>query len=361
MEEHISELFEQIKDYRSPGGLISKDSIKRWVNQFLAEDREFVLSETTHLMKQRYLSLDNAKELLRRRIEFLTTEYEFETPQKFLNEIRIIDHQPDGKSQKVLLKLLYEICNESFGFDLGVHFNLNAKYYLYLDDVLCTGDTLFKGLANNEENSKGFFYQTHIDGRTNLDIFVENDAKLLLVFFCLHKRNIYKVVKRLEYGLKKVIDIHYSWNRGLEIDNTLERNSSFNFFILSEANNSEKVAQCEEHIKNKLKTSNYYAEENFFYRPNDVPDEEKLYTSKENRERYERIITEICIDIYNGSEGLLNYIRARPLGYGLRLENSLGFGALFFTWRNVPYNTPLIFWYGHNGWTPLFTRNYIEY
>lgn len=361
MEEKIAELLEQIADYRTDENLMSSEIIGQWINQFKEEDREFVLSETTHLMKHRYLSLDNAKELLRRRIEFLAAEYKFESPNAFLNEVRVIDHQPEGKSQKILLNLLYEICQTNFGFDLSSHFNLKAKYYIYLDDVLCTGDTLFKGLAINEENAKGFFHKTHIDGRTNLEIFQENDAKLLLGFFCLHKKNIHKVVKRIEYGLKKVIPIHYSWNSGLEIDNTQSADCKFNYFVLSESNKSDKVQECEEQIKNKLKTSNYYKVEDFYYRPENVPDEENLYSNKENRERYEKIIAEICIDIYNSSDTLLDNTRPRPLGYGLRLENSLGFGTLFFTWRNAPYNTPLIFWYGHHGWYPLFRRNYIEY
>jgi len=361
MEEKIAKLLEQITDYRADDNLMSTAIIEQWINQFKEEDRDFVLSETTHLMKQRYLSLDNAKELLRKRIEFLATEYKFESPNAFLNEVRVIDNQPEGKSQKVLLNLLYEICNNHFEFDLSTHFNLKAKYYIYLDDVLCTGDTLFKGLAINDENNKGFFHKTHIDGRTNLEIFLENDAKLLLGFFCLHKKNIYKVIKRMEHGLKKEIPIDYSWNKGLEIDNTLNHDCKFNYFILSESNKSEEVQKCEDQIKNKLKTSSYYNEEDFYYRPNDVPDEENLYSSKENRERYERIIAEICIKIYNDSDSMLNNIRPRPLGYGLKLENSLGFGTLFFTWRNAPYNTPLIYWYGHHGWHPLFKRNYIEY
>lgn len=361
MTKKIAELLSLIADYRIEENLMSTTIIDQWINQFKDIDREFVLDETIHLIKRRYLSLENAKNLLKRRIEFLTTEYKFETSYAFLQEVQIIDHQPKGKSQKILLNLLYEICENNFGFDLRTHFNPRAKYYIYLDDILCTGDTLFKGLAINDGPNKGFFHRTGSDGRKNLDIFIENDAKLLLGFFCLHKKNIHKVIKRIEFGLNKVIPIHYSWNSGLEIDNRSTQDCNFNYFILSEANKSEKVQKCEAQIKSKLKTSNYYEEEEFYYRPNDFPDEEKLYSSKENRERYEKIIAEICIDVYNSSESLLANTRPRPLGYGLRLENSLGFGTIFFTWRNAPYNTPLIFWYGHNGWHPLFRRNYIEY
>lgn len=361
MEEKIAALYEQIKDYRSDENLMSLEVIRVWVNQFNEDDREFILDETTHLMKQRYLTQSDAQHLLKRRIEFLAEKNNFDQPKSFLQEIRIIDHQPEGKSQKVILNMLYEICNEHFDFDLRSHFNINAKYYLYFDDVLCTGDTLFKGLAKNEENSKGFFFEKSTGGKTNLEIFLNNKAKLLLAFFCLHKKNIFKVIKRLEYGLDQRLDIYYSWNSSLEIDNTLEEGCKFNYFILSESNKSTNVSDCETQIKSKLKTSQYYKEEDFYYRPNDVPDEENLYSSKKNRERYENILAEKCIEIYNNSEGLQDNIRSRPLGYGLKLENSLGFGTLFFTWRNAPFNSPLLFWYGHHGWNPLFKRNYIGY
>lgn len=362
MEEKILALYEQIKDYRSEENLMSTDIIRKWINQFDEDEREFILEETTHIMKQRYLSLDNAKELLKSRIEYLANRYEFETPQLFLNEVRIIDHQPEGKSQKVLLNILNDICAEYFEFDLANHFNVNAKYYLYLDDVLCTGETLYKGLTDNYDNSKGFFFKDDGNGKTNMEVFLENEAKLLLCFFCIHKKNMSKTIQRIcLYGLKKDIDIYYSWNTALEIDNTLNNDCLFNYFILSKSNKSDKVIECEEQIKNKLKKSEHYKESDFFYRPNDKPNDESLYSSKENRERYEKIIAEKCIDIYNEAEGLLEKIRPRPLGYGNKHENSLGFGTLFFTWRNAPYNTPILFWYGHHGWQPLFSRNYTGY
>lgn len=33
----------------------------------------------------------------------------------------------------------------------------------------------------------------------------------------------------------------------------------------------------------------------------------------------------------------------RPLGYGLNTDKSFGYGTLLFSWRNVPFNTPLVF------------------
>ena len=53
--------------------------------------------------------------------------------------------------------------------------------------------------------------------------------------------------------------------------------------------------------------------------------------------------------------------RPKPLGYGLYTDMSFGFGTFIFTWRNVPFNVPLIFWYPHHDWTPLFVRKFVTY
>lgn len=44
----------------------------------------------------------------------------------------------------------------------------------------------------------------------------------------------------------------------------------------------------------------------------------------------------------------------RALGYSIPALKNFGFGALCFTWRNVPNNAPLVFWYSGGGFTPLF-------
>jgi hypothetical protein len=46
----------------------------------------------------------------------------------------------------------------------------------------------------------------------------------------------------------------------------------------------------------------------------------------------------------------------RPLGLINPTYRTFGLGTHFFTWRNIPNNSPLVFWWevpGHN-WIPLF-------
>lgn len=54
-------------------------------------------------------------------------------------------------------------------------------------------------------------------------------------------------------------------------------------------------------------------------------------------------------------------VRMRPLGYGLTSHKNLGFGTLCITYRNVPFNTPLVFWYQYHNWLPLFERKFVSY
>jgi hypothetical protein len=263
--------------------------------------------------------------------------------------------------------MFYKICRDEYNIDLQQHKNATAKNYLYIDDVLCTGDTLYKSLTGPiEKDFGGFFYEETDVGKPNITTFSENNATLRLIYFCIHEKNINKVINRISIKVNKhpnvalrvAILYNYSYLGSLFIDNTENTNSKMELLVPSSGMRSESVLQCEQHIKEKLSFAPYYREAPFFYRDDNKPDEESFFTSKENRYRYEKILVEKCIEIYNRSSNFHNSPRPRPLGFGLNFDNSLGFGAMVFTWRNAPYNTPLVFWYKGNGWLPLFERNH---
>ena len=89
-----------------------------------------------------------------------------------------------------------------------------------------------------------------------------------------------------------------------------------------------------------------------FYRPSNKPVTEEFFTSAENREIVERAFLKKGIEILNAATTTNKNIRA--LGYSIPSHKNFGFGALCFTWRNVPNNAPLVFWYLGGGFTPLF-------
>ena len=62
------------------------------------------------------------------------------------------------------------------------------------------------------------------------------------------------------------------------------------------------------------------------------------------------------IDIINMIQGDVKP-NIRPLGLINPNYKIFGLGTHFFTWRNIPNNSPLVYWWevsGHN-WKPLFS------
>lgn len=363
MEQLIKEIYEIIKDYREDEGMMSEDRIHNWINQFDADDRVFVLEELKHILSHRYISKEKAKKLVKEMIEFLAGHFSYSNPKDFLLQSNFIDHQPEGKSQKVLLKFLDEIIQGEYGISITDCNTDKPKYYIYFDDILCTGDTLFKGLAKNEADSKGWLFKLNEDKKTNWEVFKESKAKLVLAYFAVHKANIKKVFSRIYFALNKHnIDTVYAWDEEFNIENDMENaNSKLNFLFPSENIKDELIIECQNQIEEKIKDSGYHKNDSIPYRQPGRPPHETFFTSPENRERFEKIILKKSIEVYNSSENLMNEPRPKPLGYGLYTDLTFGFGTLVFTWRNVPFNVPLIFWYPHHGWTALFERKFVTY
>jgi len=363
MDELITAIHEIIKDYRIDEGIgISKDRIAEWIEQFDEEDREFILSELKIIFEKRYISKKKAKQMMRSVISFLAKKEGYESQKDFLLDCNFIDHQPEGKSQKVLIDFLNEILKNDFEISVEDCNTANAKFYIYIDDILCTGDTLFKAFGKPK---KGWFYQQHQSGKTNLEIFLASKAQIVLGYFAIHTHGLEKVLQRLYFAAgKKGVNTFTACIKAYQIDNDFDRSKSkLEFLFPTESIKDESIIQCEAHIEEKIvnycEAHEYDIPKKRFYRQENLPPEETLFSSPENRVLFEKIMLKKCIQLYNMAGR--DTIRMRPLGYGLKLDMNFGFGALIFTWRNVPFNVPMIFWYGHRGWIPLFERKYVEY
>ena len=86
---------------------------------------------------------------------------------------------------------------------------------------------------------------------------------------------------------------------------------------------------------------------------------DKLAKIQFKTNRLERIFLEKGIEILDNTESKAKQ-QMRALGYSLPSYKDFGFGALCFTWRNVPNNTPLVFWYAGGGFYPLFEKHTVE-
>jgi hypothetical protein len=356
MEELIDKMYSIIKDHRKDEGFMTRDRIDSWVRQFPRGDRIFMLEETINILEKRYISEADGRDHMKTMIRYLTKDSKCVSVKEFVSQSYFIDNQKEGKSQGHLLDFLDEILRSEYDTNLKKQNKNDPKYILYFDDFLCTGETIMKGLFNKDA---GWLHEHTFDEKlNNHDYIKKGNAKLSLCYLAMHKR----CRNKLGWRASKqdvTIDWHYIWAKDFMIENDPDDyNSALNFIFPTEEILTETIKECQEQIEGKVHEAGYNKTQNIKFRDPTTPKEELLFTSNENRNRYEKIVLKRCVNIYNDADHLLQKLRPRPLGFGLNTEVSFGFGTLMFSWRNVPFNTPLIFWYPHNGCTPLFDRDF---
>ncbi len=356
MEQLINEIQDIIKDYRAdedlPTVIMTTQRINLWVEQFDEGDREFILIELKNILSQRYCSKEKVKTFLKAVIDKLTTDYGYQSLTSFLNETVFLDLQREGKSQKILLQLLAELITSSYNFDIQNCGQVRKKNFVYIDDILCTGNTLFQDIKEWSE-------QKYSDTKTNLQSVTDNDANLIFAYVFIHEKNYFKKKAEMRHKINVDISNKLKMYRLIEIENSEKNlNASLDFVYPLEINQPQIVTdyktkiveQVDEYTKRYNSTS---PEE--FYRITGKPQTEKLFTSHENRTRFENIMLKKGIEVLNNVNSRIENMRA--LGFSLPAHKNFGFGTLSFTWRNIANNTPLVFWYAGGGFFPLFVKN----
>ena len=155
----------------------------------------------------------------------------------------------------------------------------------------------------------------------------------------------FRIMKEIADAIKHKIN----WLYNYEIQNHLKFNKQ-------KLNIAIPISNQPEVVKSYLLKLEADKKEEFAYRKESEPITETFFSSPENRIKYENIILKKGIEIINmiGGEPKKNL---RPLGVIHPAYKTYGLGTHFFTWRNIPNNSPLVFWWevqGHN-WLPLFS------
>jgi hypothetical protein len=354
LDDIIGKVYELIKDFRADEDdssvIITKDRIKKWINQFDKDDHIFLLNELLEIFSKRYYSKARIEDLLVAMIEKLCAKYEYSDKNAFLYDTVFLDLQSNGKSQKVLLQMLSGILKDKYSFDIKDCGKNAKKYFIYLDDILCTGNTLF-------QNIKVWSSEKYNNQITNKEAIKNNSAKLVFVYIFNHVKNCHKKLNEFAIKIDRTFSNSIDVINRIGIQNIESNMKSTLDIILPLYNPKDKSIesyknqiniQVNEYIDNK------YSVNEEFYRPAGMPKNEILFTSNENRNRFETIIIKKGIDILSKAHTTIDNIRA--LGFALPSQKNFGFGTLCFTWRNVPNNTPLVFWYKGGGFFPLFVK-----
>ncbi len=335
MEKEIKALYEVIKDYRVHENYgVSEQRITNWINQFAENDKVFILTELKHIFEKVYFSKNRVENFLKGVINKLKDDFGYSTHEQFLDNSYFLDLQPKGKSQYDILTLLYRLLQEVYDYSPQNLGSTSQKHIIYIDDVLCTGNTFFNNLKNWVDRGENILPQLRTK---NID--------LTVVYMYVSKKFFHKKEGQFYYQLSDdfknlytALSIHWIQDEILKpIDNEL-----FNEIIAYKE-------QVETQVDEYTQPKNYSSKPDFFR--TEIENEE-FYSSPENRKRLELIFLQKGIEILSNSN--VTRYNIRPLGYSLPSYKDFGLGILFFTWRNVPNNTPLVFWYRGRGFMPLF-------
>ncbi len=341
MIELAESIYEVIKDYRNHDNIfITPENIIEWAKQF-EDNGQLVLTELNKIIKETYISRVRAKEFIYEHILSYLKLYEYSSIAQFLIDTEFIDVQQIHKSQPAILQLLEEVLTEKFQVSYLPYKGFPKVNYIYFDDILASGSTIGRDLVIflNKKNSSGQkFYQ----------LIQSNEIKLSISVFCLHTWGFefqkYRIQK--EFNDKVLKKINWFWN--YEIQNHAKFNNQ-------KLNIAKPVKGSSSKINSYLENLSATKYEDYAYRKANTPTTEHFFTSAENRIRFENVLTEKGIDIINMIKGEAKS-NIRPLGLINPQYKIFGLGTHFFTWRNIPNNSPLVYWWevaGHN-WKPLF-------
>jgi hypothetical protein len=316
---------------------MTSERIIEWVNQFDEQDKNFVLSEFSHLLnKGIYISKENGKEILWRNLEAIASKEKYSDLRTFLWETRFILSQKTGKSQDILFNLLRELCITKLGYELNQDMHLPIKNYIYLDDILGTGKTVYVDLHN------------WLSQNNNLEKVINDEIQIYVSLFACHLRGFKNNNWRLKLDFKKDEILNkIKLQTGYEIDDRVKFPSALLNFTLPVRGSSIKIDGFFDLLKQENKA-------NEAYRIRNKPTIELFYSSPENRIRFENIIGSKGVEILDKVNDLNP--AHRPFGATFPSYKTLGTGTLFFTWRNISNTCPLVFWWdnpAHN-WKSLF-------
>ena len=320
-------------DYRN-GSIMNVTHVNEWISQFEEEVHLPILTETEHIIRNNYVSKKEAYACLE---GILSQDKIFNGnfAEKYLN-VEFLDIQERGTSQKDLLNLLNEVLTDKYQLDINDCGKNKVHTYVYIDECMFSGNRVYRDIKDWIENA-------------------EINTELHIVFFALYSSNYkyrYNQLKGLcsEKGIKVTIWRIKEYNNIIWQDkyeccwpsNVKYNEDVYSFIDYIDGLRSEKQKESIPILRETEKIL-----------------KDNLFTSLENRTIVEKTFLEKGVYIYNLIDEPHQSIK--PMGYDY--GPSLGFGAMFITYRNIPNNCPIVLWWGDrnkqypiNQWYPLFPR-----
>lgn len=332
-----------IRDYENFDylGLKGANHVIQWVNQFDESDRLFLLSEFEHILPSCYLSKEDAIQGLEGMFEFFKKQLNLPSIEDLLDQSCFLSCQSAEKSQTHLLRFIDEIVKRKFNRSVSNCGRKEIKYWFYLDDVLATGGTFEQNISDSVQSY-------------DLTKFKKEGISILAVFFFLHNWGAANVKNIFRNKLGEDFPNTIKYFRFFEIENNPNRN----YYVGSQSHNhvypirKDQPEKVLEYLQSLTDAKN---NERFAFRPEEEPNSETFFNSRDARIRYENILLLKGIDLIYQIKGTVRS-NTRPLGFIYPSYKTFGLGSHTFTWRNISNTCPLVFWWDVPGsnWYPLF-------
>lgn len=313
--------------------------VEEWIMQFYPEYQLPIITEMDHILKNSYVSQKDITSFLNKILD--DSRLFGENIKEGLKGTKFLNIQTKGHSQKELLEIVENILKEKYSLTLEACGNNSPNQYFYLDDAVYSGNTLKNDLTRHAH---------YLSENTNLH--VVHIAHYSFGYWYV-ERNIPKELHRKKINVK-------FW-RFHNYNNFINSPKSYDCLWPKEISTDENVCNYVHKIESECVDKNFTPR---LYRNFDLT-KENILKSSTNRGIVENEFLEKGAFIISQCSSPNETMR--PLGY--EYLKSLGFGALFVTYRNIANNAPLVLWWGDktkpkshpfSKWHPLFPRRINE-
>ncbi|MBL7872102.1 MAG: hypothetical protein JNM78_10850 [Cyclobacteriaceae bacterium] len=214
----------------------------------------------------------------------MVKHFKYENAESLIKETEFLSLQQSGKSQSVFLGLLKEVLKQEYGYDFENHNPKSIKNYLYIDDILCTGNTLYQDMFE--------WLSETVNDKKRIANIQEKGQRIIFSYIFLHSKNFHKKVAQMKYSISDKIKDSITMARWVEIDNN--SNKSFSKCEIAKPLDSELSERVNTYKQEICKSVDEHSDGKYsvaedFFRTNNIPAKEDFFTSAENRNRLERI------------------------------------------------------------------------
>jgi hypothetical protein len=295
--------------------------VERWIGQFASPVQQPILAEMEHVLARTYLPKTKVESFL----EMLVSNPKIagDDPCAFWRGVKFLDIQGGGNSQHDMLALFSAALQKKCGVTTAQCGSSTSTTFVYLDDVLFTGNRILKDISGWIASAAPQAAQVHV------------------ITMGLHSGGQFYAKGRIDTAAKaagKAITL--TWWRAVEIEDRKAYTDSSDVLRPTV-------------IPNDPPTQAYVQGLGYaptLRKPGNVGGK-GFFSSEQGRNLLEQELLKTGVHIRSICPNLGTY--QRPLGN--MLLNTTGFGSMLVTFRNCPNNAPLALWAG-NPWYPLFAR-----